>query len=150
IDVVTRGFMALTVQCARCHDHKYDPIPTKDYYSLYGVFANSTEPGEKPLLGESSFPKQYPEYLAEKQKREEEKRKFREEKEAKVFREQRELTADYLLATHDSAGMDNGARENLAKERKLAPLVLRRWTSFLEERRKDTNDPIFAPWFAFT
>jgi len=29
----------MTVTCARCHDHKYDPIPTKDYYSLYGVFA---------------------------------------------------------------------------------------------------------------
>jgi hypothetical protein len=43
IDVVTRGTMALTVQCARCHDHKYDPIPTRDYYSLYGVFQTSAE-----------------------------------------------------------------------------------------------------------
>ncbi|MGV3532161.1 MAG: DUF1549 domain-containing protein, partial [Chthoniobacteraceae bacterium] len=43
IDVVTRGTMALTVQCARCHDHKYDPIPTRDYYSLYGVFQSSAE-----------------------------------------------------------------------------------------------------------
>src|SRR5204862_2680091 len=38
IDMVTRGTMALTVQCARCHDHKFDPIPTRDYYALYGVF----------------------------------------------------------------------------------------------------------------
>jgi len=41
VDVVTRGFLGLTVACARCHDHKYDPIPTKDYYSLAGVFANT-------------------------------------------------------------------------------------------------------------
>jgi hypothetical protein len=43
IDVVTRGVLGLTVSCARCHDHKFDPIPTKDYYSLYGVFSASTE-----------------------------------------------------------------------------------------------------------
>ena len=43
IDVVTRGTMALTVACARCHDHKYDPIPTRDYYSLYGVFEPSVD-----------------------------------------------------------------------------------------------------------
>ncbi|MBN01545.1 MAG: cytochrome C [Planctomycetaceae bacterium] len=48
IDVVTRGMMGLTVSCARCHDHKYDPIPTADYYSLYGVFDNSSEPGGDP------------------------------------------------------------------------------------------------------
>lgn len=50
IDVVCRGLMGLTVGCARCHDHKYDPIPLKDYYSLYGVFASSDEPEEQPLL----------------------------------------------------------------------------------------------------
>ena len=53
IDVVTRGLLGLTVACARCHDHKYDPIPTEDYYSLYGVFASSTEPAELPLLRRS-------------------------------------------------------------------------------------------------
>jgi hypothetical protein len=50
IDVVTRGLLGLTVTCARCHDHKFDPIPTADYYSLYGVFASSVEPGELPAL----------------------------------------------------------------------------------------------------
>ena len=43
IDTVTRGLLGLTVACARCHDHKYDAIPTADYYSLYGVFLNTTE-----------------------------------------------------------------------------------------------------------
>ena len=51
IDVVTRGFLGMSVSCARCHDHKYDPIPTADYYSLYGVFASSEEPAELPLAG---------------------------------------------------------------------------------------------------
>src|SRR5262249_930503 len=51
IDVVTRGLLGLTVACARCHDHKFDPIPQKDYYSLYGVFASSVEPKELPLIG---------------------------------------------------------------------------------------------------
>lgn len=41
VDVITRGFIGLTVACARCHDHKYDPIPTKDYYAISGVFANT-------------------------------------------------------------------------------------------------------------
>ena len=41
VDVVTRGFLGLTVQCARCHDHKYDPILQSDYYALAGVFYNT-------------------------------------------------------------------------------------------------------------
>src|SRR5262249_54347281 len=49
IDTLTRGFLGLTVACARCHDHKFDPIPTRDYYSLAGVFASS-EYLETPLV----------------------------------------------------------------------------------------------------
>ena len=56
IDVTMRGFQALTVGCARCHDHKFDPIPTRDYYSLYGIFASSTEPKELPVIGPSDEP----------------------------------------------------------------------------------------------
>ena len=51
IDVVTKGFLGLTVTCARCHDHAFDPIPTRDYYSLRGVFASSYEPKLLPLIG---------------------------------------------------------------------------------------------------
>ena len=38
IDVTTRAFLGMSFSCARCHDHKFDPIPTKDYYSLAGIF----------------------------------------------------------------------------------------------------------------
>ncbi|MES2709753.1 MAG: PSD1 and planctomycete cytochrome C domain-containing protein [Verrucomicrobiota bacterium] len=70
IDVVFRGTQGLTVSCARCHDHKFDPIPTADYYSLYGVFNSSVEPEEKPLLGEpedSPELRAYQKTLAEKE-----------------------------------------------------------------------------------
>ncbi|HTU89506.1 MAG TPA: PSD1 and planctomycete cytochrome C domain-containing protein, partial [Gemmataceae bacterium] len=48
IDTLTRGFLALTVSCARCHDHKFDPIAQSDYYSLAGIF-QSTKYEEMPL-----------------------------------------------------------------------------------------------------
>ncbi len=48
VDVTTRGFLALTGACAQCHDHKFDPIPTKDYYAISGVFT-STRRGEMEL-----------------------------------------------------------------------------------------------------
>ena len=49
VDAVSRGLLGMTVACARCHDHKFDPIPTKDYYGLVGVFA-STMRAERPLF----------------------------------------------------------------------------------------------------
>jgi len=49
IDALSRGVLGLTVACARCHDHKFDPILTKDYYALAGVFA-STMRAERPLF----------------------------------------------------------------------------------------------------
>jgi mono/diheme cytochrome c family protein/cytochrome c553 len=52
VDVVSRGFLGLTVACARCHDHKYDPISARDYYALAGVFLN-TAYHEYPLAPKS-------------------------------------------------------------------------------------------------
>lgn len=49
LDVVTRGLMGMTLACARCHDHKYDPVSQADYYALYGVFLNTDEPGGAPF-----------------------------------------------------------------------------------------------------
>ena len=50
IDTTFKAFMGLTVACARCHDHKFDPIPTADYYSMHGVFNSIYEPTEVPLV----------------------------------------------------------------------------------------------------
>lgn len=43
IDVMTRGLMGMTVVCARCHDHKYDPIPTADFYALHGILSSTED-----------------------------------------------------------------------------------------------------------
>lgn len=51
VDVLSRGLLGLTVACARCHDHKYDPIGTSDYYALAGVFA-SLEMFNRPLTAD--------------------------------------------------------------------------------------------------
>jgi cytochrome c553 len=51
IDTVSKAMLAMTVSCARCHDHMFDPISQKDYYALHGVFSSITEPDIKPLVG---------------------------------------------------------------------------------------------------
>jgi mono/diheme cytochrome c family protein len=50
IDVVGRGFLGLTLACARCHDHKFDPVTAADYYALRGIFDSCTEPSEGPVI----------------------------------------------------------------------------------------------------
>ena len=48
IDTVSKAVLGITIACARCHDHKFDPIPTKDYYAFAGIF-HSSEIGNRPL-----------------------------------------------------------------------------------------------------
>ena len=147
IDVVTRGALGLTVTCARCHDHKFDPIPTKDYYALHGVFASSDEPGELPLLGELRETPEYQDYLKQKGVIEKEIADF-EVKEIAEFREGlRKNVGDYLLAARDSTKLDEKTKfDTFAGERKVNPTILRRWMAELDKRRTN-SDAIFSPWF---
>ena len=58
IDTTGRAFLGLTLRCARCHDHKFDPVSQRDYYALYGIFASTTFPyaGSEELQSKS-FPR---------------------------------------------------------------------------------------------
>ncbi len=149
IDVVCRGMMGLTVGCARCHDHKFDPIPSRDYYSLYGVFASSMEPEQEPLLGIEAPPKERDAYVAEHQKRVEERDKFRADKERAMAEQLRNQSGEYLLAAYQAqAATNKEGTDNIARTNKLDPEVLHRWMAGLDGWRTN-QQAIFAPWFAF-
>jgi mono/diheme cytochrome c family protein/cytochrome c553 len=53
IDTIGRGMLGLTIACARCHDHKFDPVTQKDYYALHGVFRSIRKPSEGPVINRS-------------------------------------------------------------------------------------------------
>jgi hypothetical protein len=148
IDVVCRGMMGLTVECARCHDHKFDPIPSRDYYSLYGIFASSMEPDEEPLLGIQAPSKELDEYLAEHKKRVDERDRFRAEKETAMAAQLRNQSGDYLLAAYEAQRFTNTDADAVAHAHKLDPGMVRRWMSGLDGWRTN-QQAIFAPWFAF-
>ena len=137
IDLVTRGLLGLTVACARCHDHKFDPIPTRDYYSLYGVFANTKYGGEPVRAG--ALPPFYEKRVAER-------RRIREEyilERLAVLRDEFRVPAEirrYLEALWDGRKLSRSRLENLAREKNLNSLVLARWAERIED------SPFFAAW----
>jgi hypothetical protein len=54
VNTFGKAFLALSTECARCHDHKYDPISQKNYYQLFAFFNSNNESGEVPYTGEAS------------------------------------------------------------------------------------------------
>ncbi len=150
IDVVTRGLMALTVSCARCHDHKFDPVPTADYYSFYSVFASSQEPPEKPLL--TTKIRTGPEYDDFLKKRAEVEAKVQakaDETIAEFLSKERRKLGDYLLGAHEAKRAGAALKlDTFAGERKIAGPILDRWMRYFDDPASK-NEPVVAPWFAF-
>ncbi|MFZ9745458.1 MAG: PSD1 and planctomycete cytochrome C domain-containing protein [Opitutaceae bacterium] len=148
IDVVTRGLLGLTVACARCHDHKSEPVTMRDYYALHGIFASSEEPAEKPLLAPVTDTAEHRAYLAKRAATEDRVRAREREEVDKFLAGIRARTGDYLLGVHDSARLPPEAKPELfAGERKLNPEFLRRWREFLATPEASVQ-PVLAPWFA--
>ncbi|MHC5544003.1 DUF1549 domain-containing protein, partial [Singulisphaera rosea] len=96
VDTLTRGFLGLTVSCARCHDHKFDPIPTQDYYSLAGVFQSSTL-ANTPLVPDDEV-KRFQVAQERLKAVEPELKKLRDEEKAKVARSSIDQIDAYLVA----------------------------------------------------
>jgi hypothetical protein len=147
IDTVSRGLLGVTVACARCHDHKYDPIPTADYYALYGVFASSEAPLELPLIdrpehcpGADAFEKQ----TAPKR---EELRKFLDSQYAMLLETARQRVGDYLVhvATTKPDPLETAIFFLSLSPQDLRPQIVARWRRYLE-RHATADDPVFGPW----
>ncbi len=131
LDVTTKVFLGLTVGCAQCHDHKYDPIPTKDYYSLLGVF-KSTQSNQYPLVEASEVER----YKARKKK----------------VDDLKEILGDYLadqtrqltdLLARDTAkylvAVWNNKAEGLDEE------TFKRWKTYLADSSKE--HPYLDGWY---
>jgi hypothetical protein len=148
IDVVSRGLMGLTVSCARCHDHKFDPIPTKDYYALYGVFASSAEPTTPPLYENPPATPQYASYARELTSLEGKLVEFVAEKRRELTAGARSRVGDYLIAAQ--ASLDQPSTEEfmlLADGGDLNPAMITRYRKLLE-RTKKRHHGVLAPWHA--
>jgi len=129
IDVTGRGFMGLTVACAQCHDHKFDPIPTEDYYALLGVF-NSTKNSEHPLAPEAEV-KEYERRKKAADTTKAELDKFLKTQADSLVDAFAARTSDYLMAVR-SLLLDDGARlASLASEKGLDAETLERWRDYL-------------------
>ena len=132
IDVITRGMLGLTVACARCHDHKYDPIPTKDYYALGGVFA-SVQYKEYPLASVEEVAR-YTAANKEIQDLEARMKKFLDQQADQLAETLSSRVAEYLVAAwkKNPAGLDAE--------------IVDRWAGYL--KKTEDNHPYMKAWRA--
>ncbi|MBS0204171.1 MAG: PSD1 domain-containing protein [Planctomycetes bacterium] len=146
IDTVSRGFLGLTVACARCHDHKYDPVSTADYYSLYGVFASSEVPLELPLAGVPAAG-EATEFETQYGAKREEVRTFRDQQFNELTETSRQRVGDYLVhvATTRPDPLETAIFFLSLAPEDLRPPVIARWRRFLD-RPEIADDPVFGPW----
>jgi hypothetical protein len=141
VDTLSRGLLGLTVSCARCHDHKFDPIPTQDYYSLAGVFA-SCRLDDLPLADHDTIEKYQAGQKLVKEADDKVKSFVKTEKEA-INQTQADETAKYMEAVlayktrhHDNAKWSVNEQ---AKQEGLKPGVLNRWVKFFDGTPKSAE-----------
>jgi len=130
VDATTRAFLGLTVACAQCHDHKYDPIPTRDFYSLMGIFRN-TNLHEIPLVPKETVDA-YKKQEGLIQKKEKELKEYVDAQSAQLGLILASQTARYMLASDKDPALDQE--------------TLTRWTKYLASPEK--QHPFLKDWYA--
>jgi len=149
IDVVGRGFLGLTISCARCHDHKYDPIPTADYYGLYGVFASCEEPEELPVIaGREPAAELLAAYERAREERLAKKREYGEKLRERAEAELRSRIGDYFVGYHEMNIAKTASIRKLLSSRKLMETAMTPLARNLDAVRRDQSrqsDPVWGP-----
>ncbi len=146
IDVVGRGFLGLTLACARCHDHKFDPIKQSDYYALRGVFASTVEPKEGPIIAGDADSKGYQEF--------EQKLEDLEKKAYGAVFELQQATAEkfrknagsYFQAAFFLRQKDDAEGKKQADAVVSAHNLEPRFIQDHVQRRMNPRDPVFGPF----
>ena len=139
IDVVTRGMLGLTASCSRCHDHKFDPIPAADYYSLYGIFDSSRE--RMVALGQSDDAELAKRRAALETKFEQ----AAQEAEVRFL----DRVSDYLIEALDISKVPKPDFAEIITKDDLNPEQVRRWYEYLAQSDK-AQHPVFGAWHALS
>ena len=128
IDTVFRGLMGLTVQCARCHDHKYDPITAKDYYSLSGIFQSCID---QRVEIPSQLQRHTPEFRQGLAERKTKLRELTEKHRLEANDRIQKRFAEYLETQIELEKYPEGSFNQLSTKEDLIPALVHRWEWFL-------------------
>jgi mono/diheme cytochrome c family protein len=144
VEVTGKAFLGLTISCARCHNHKFDPVLTRDYYGMVGIFASTRSFRDPKAFVSQALTKplvtgaEYISYQKSLESWKAEDKRLKLALETIVDRQKetriatlKERLADYLLAARQV--YHSGAKiEDIATSRKLDLPVLRKWVEYLK------------------
>ena len=148
IDTIGRGVLGLTLACARCHDHKFDAIPTADYYSLSGILASTREPMDLPEVGTAPASGVVAKYRADRAALLAEYEKHVDTTTASARRGVRELAPEYLRYLVEESANHRTVEGFIPLDTPRGLLVLRgapAWQRLIEASLK-RGEPYFALW----
>lgn len=148
IDTLTRGLLGLTVACARCHDHKYDPIPTRDYYSLAAAYQGSNLT-EIPLASKEVVA-QFKAWQEQTKQREGHVRQWLLDRGKALSHTAVGDMGRYFLAAWRirvlRANKLSADEQAIARQEKLQPYFLARCVKFLDAANAEKTAAVLKPW----